>query len=67
MLNELEFRASNIMRIETDKDLEVVKTLAESKLYTTPNGPGLDGENWDISFTQFALDQRIKRIEDIRV
>ena len=54
-LNELEVTATNyIMPIETEKDLELIKTLLESnyklvRLYTTPNGPGLDDENWDIS------------------
>ncbi|KAL1803942.1 hypothetical protein ACET3Z_032589 [Daucus carota] len=72
LLNELEFAAANIMLIETERDLDLLKTLVESnyklvRLYLTPNGPGLDGENWDISFTQLAIDQRIQRIEDIRV
>ena len=72
LLNELEFAAANIMPIETERDLDLLKTLVESnyklvRLYLTPNGPGLDGENWDISFTQLAIDQRIQRIEDIRV
>ena len=72
LLNELVFNATNIMPIETERDLDLIKTLVESnyklvRLYTTPNGPGLDGENWDISWTQLAIDQRIERIEDIRV
>ncbi|KAL1825725.1 hypothetical protein ACET3Z_012503 [Daucus carota] len=41
LLNELEFAAANIMLIETERDLDLLKTL--------------------------AIDQRIQRIEDIRV
>ena len=72
LTNEHEFCAANINPIETNRDLEVVKTLVECnyklvRLYTTPNGPGLDGEFADFSFTQLAIDQRIERIEDIRV
>ncbi|KAK1397577.1 hypothetical protein POM88_007440 [Heracleum sosnowskyi] len=38
-----------------------------ARLYATSNSPTSDDEAWDFSFTQMAIDQRIERIEDIRV
>lgn len=38
------------------------------RLYVIPNGPCSDDENiMDFSFTQLAIDGRIKKVEDITV
>lgn len=70
--NESEMCQENIIPVETEKDVEIIITLVECnynfiRLYTTLNTPAYDNEDWDFSFTQMDIDDRIERIEDIRV
>ncbi|KAK1366742.1 hypothetical protein POM88_042303 [Heracleum sosnowskyi] len=70
--NELEVWHENLIPIETERDLIMLIDLVQcnyklARLYATSNNPTSDDEAWDFSFTQMTIDQRIERIEDIRV